>query len=136
MMPQLELAVLNLAINAGDAMVDGGMSTIAARPCQVERNPSLAPGAYVELLVRDTGIGMSADVAARVFDPNYTTKSIGKGTGLGLSQVYGIARLSGGAVQIDSTPGQGTTVRLLLPCTDAQAEAGTVSTRREDAITR
>ena len=116
---QLELAVLNLAINARDAMPDGGTVHVATRLQTIDRDPALATGQYVELLIRDTGIGMSLEVAARAFDPFYTTKGVGKGTGLGLSQVYGIARHAGGTVRIDSTPGAGTTVRMLLPCTDS-----------------
>ena len=121
---QLEMAVLNLAINARDAMPDGGELTIATAPRFVEGDPELADGHYVELSVADTGQGMPAEVVARAFDPFFTTKGVGKGTGLGLSQVYGIARQSGGAVRIDSAPGRGTVVRLLLPRTDAPVRAG------------
>ena len=77
--------------------------------------PPLRPGDVIRFAVTDTGSGMSPEVLARAFDPFYTTKGVGKGTGLGLSQVYGFVRQSGGQVQIDSVPGQGTTVRLLLP---------------------
>ena len=77
-------------------------------------DPELEPGEYIELSVSDTGIGMSAEVAARAFDPFYTTKGVGKGTGLGLSQVYGIARQAGGTARIESQLGQGTTIRVLL----------------------
>jgi CheY-like chemotaxis protein/anti-sigma regulatory factor (Ser/Thr protein kinase) len=116
---QLEMALLNLAINARDAMPEGGLLTIAATLDTVAGDPALEPGEYVELLVRDTGIGMSPDVASRAFDPFFTTKGIGQGTGLGLSQVHGLARQAGGAVRIESQPGRGTTIRMLLPCTDA-----------------
>ena len=115
---QLEMAVLNLVINARDAMPGGGAVTIATRLLPLARDPTLPPGDYIEVLVRDTGTGMSPDVAALAFDPFFTTKEVGKGTGLGLSQVYGIARQAGGTVRIDSAPGRGTTVRMLLPCTD------------------
>jgi CheY-like chemotaxis protein len=114
---QLEMAVLNLAINARDAMPEGGALTIATHPRQVAGEAEAASGEYVELSVSDTGTGMSPEVAARAFDPFFTTKGIGKGTGLGLSQVYGIARQTGGAVRIESRPGVGTTVRMLLPRT-------------------
>jgi len=115
---QLEMAVLNLAINARDAMPNGGTLTIATRQLPLDHDPALPPGNYVELLVQDTGTGMSADVAALAFDPFFTTKEIGKGTGLGLSQVYGIARQAGGTVRIDSAPGCGASIRMLLPCTE------------------
>ena len=117
---QLESALLNLAINARDAMPDGGVLTI----CQADRTlgpgdlpgqPDLEPGEYVEIAVTDTGTGMPPEVLARAFEPFFTTKPTGQGTGLGLSQIYGFARQSGGAVQLESTPGQGTTVLLYLP---------------------
>jgi PAS domain S-box-containing protein len=117
---QLEMAVLNLAINARDAMPDGGTLTLATRRRTVEEDPELAPGCYVELAVSDTGTGMPPEVAARALDPFFTTKGVGKGTGLGLSQVYGMARQPGGTVRLESRPGQGTTVRILLPCTDGE----------------
>jgi len=112
---QLELAVLNLAINARDAMPEGGRLTICTRIRQVEPgDPVLEPGEYVELSVADTGEGMSRDVIERAFDPFFTTKGVGKGTGLGLSQVYGVARQAGGTASITSTAGQGAVVTLLL----------------------
>ncbi|WP_374468746.1 response regulator [Phenylobacterium sp.] len=112
---QLELAVLNLAINARDAMPDGGRLTIATRTVEIgPGDPVLPADTYVELSVSDTGAGMAPEVAERAFDPFFTTKGVGKGTGLGLSQVYGVARQAGGAAQIESAPGRGTTVRLLL----------------------
>jgi PAS domain S-box-containing protein len=111
---QLEMAVLNLAINARDAMPGGGTLTIAMRPFIVERDPEREPGSYIELSVADSGSGMPPEVVARAFDPFFTTKDVGKGTGLGLSQVYGIARAAGGTARIESRPGEGTTVRLLL----------------------
>jgi CheY-like chemotaxis protein len=115
---QIEMAVLNLALNARDAMPDGGRLTISTRPVRLEADPDLADGDYVELAVRDTGVGMPSDVVARAFDPFFTTKSMGKGTGLGLSQVYGAMRQAGGSVRIESRQGEGTTVRLLLRRTD------------------
>jgi CheY-like chemotaxis protein len=116
---QLESALLNLAINARDAMPDGGKLTFATSNARLERvtadTPALSPGDYVCIVVADTGVGMSAEVAARAFDPFFTTKPIGQGTGLGLSMIYGFARQSNGHVTIDSKPGQGTSVRLYLP---------------------
>ncbi len=116
---QLEMAVLNLAINARDAMPGGGALTIATRPVRINQHPEMEPGEYLELAVADTGAGMSPDIAARAFDPFFTTKELGKGTGLGLSQVYGIARQAGGTARIESRPGEGTTVRLFLRRTEA-----------------
>ena len=121
---QLEMAVLNLAINARDAMPEGGELAIRTIPRQIAADPELAPGDYVELSVTDTGAGMPPEIMARAFDPFFTTKGIGKGTGLGLSQVYGLARQAGGAARIESRPGAGTTVRLFLRCTEAAIEAG------------
>jgi len=121
---QLEIAVLNLAINARDAMPEGGDLTIATAVRRTRGDAELAAGEYVDLSVADTGSGMPAEVAARAFDPFFTTKGVGKGTGLGLSQVYGMARQAGGTVRIESRPGAGTTVRICLPRTAAPARAG------------
>ena len=115
---QLELAVLNLAINARDAMPGGGSLTISTRPRRFAGDVELAAGDYIELSVADEGEGMAPDIAARAFEPFFTTKGVGKGAGLGLSQVYAIARQAGGAARIASRPGGGTTVRLLLPRAD------------------
>jgi len=116
---QLESALLNLAINARDAMPDGGKLTIATANARLDGvtagTPALAPGDYICISVTDTGTGMSAEVAARAFDPFFTTKPIGQGTGLGLSMIYGFARQSNGHVTIDSKLGQGTSIRLYLP---------------------
>ncbi|HWG80445.1 MAG TPA: PAS domain S-box protein [Stellaceae bacterium] len=115
---QLQSAVLNLVINARDAMRDGGRITIAARNETVAGNTSdLVAGDYVRLSVADTGSGMTPEVLARVFEPFFTTKQVGEGSGLGLSMVYGFARQSGGAVRIESAPGRGTVVQLYLPRT-------------------
>ena len=117
--PQLENALLNLCLNARDAMPEGGRLTIQTANCVVDRRTArereLSAGDYVMLRVTDTGTGMSAEVSARAFDPFFTTKPIGMGTGLGLSMIYGFARQSGGQVRIASSPGQGTTVSLYLP---------------------
>ncbi|MEP6982985.1 MAG: PAS domain S-box protein [Sphingomicrobium sp.] len=111
---QLEVAVLNLAINARDAMPGGGVLSFSSRPVRVHGQPDLEPGDYIELTIADTGVGMPPEVLERAFEPFFTTKEVGKGTGLGLSMVYGMARQSGGAARIESKPGQGTAVKLLL----------------------
>ena len=116
---QLESALLNLCINARDAMPHGGRLTIETGNEVLDetaaRELQLSPGAYVALGISDTGAGMAPEVIARAFDPFFTTKPVGAGTGLGLSMVYGFARQSGGQVHIHSTLGVGTTVRLYLP---------------------
>ena len=113
---QLEVALLNLAVNARDAMEGQGTLTIAAsnlpRP---ERPAHLPPGEYVEVAVRDTGAGMPPEVVARATEPFFTTKPQGKGTGLGLAMVHGFAVQSGGALAIESRPGEGTAIRIILP---------------------
>ena len=114
----LELAVLNLAVNARDAMPKGGLLVFFARNHPVEHAEAgqvqIEPGDYVELAVRDTGVGMPREVLDKVFEPFFTTKAQA-GTGLGLAQVYGFAKQSGGTARAESAPGQGATVRLLLP---------------------
>jgi PAS domain S-box-containing protein len=116
---QLENTLLNLCINARDAMPDGGQLTIETADVVVEhsaaRERELDPGRYAVICVTDTGTGMSSDVLQRAFEPFFTTKPIGKGTGLGLSMTYGFIRQSGGQVRIDSEVGKGTVVRLYLP---------------------
>ena len=116
---QLESALLNLAINARDAMPNGGKLAISTANVRLdgvtEETPALAPGDYICIDVTDTGTGMSAEVAARAFDPFFTTKPIGQGTGLGLSMIYGFARQSNGHATIESRIGQGTSVKLFLP---------------------
>ena len=112
---QLENALLNLCINARDALGEGGRITIATANCEVHADRELAPGDYVTLSVRDNGSGMTADVIAHAFDPFFTTKPLGAGTGLGLSMIYGFVRQSGGQVELHSQPGLGTTVTLFLP---------------------
>jgi hypothetical protein len=116
---QLESALLNLAINARDAMPDGGKLTIKTENARIDGidadTPALLPGDYIRIDVSDTGTGMSPEVAARAFDPFFTTKPIGQGTGLGLSMIYGFARQSNGHVLIESKLGVGTSVTLYLP---------------------
>lgn len=117
---QIEQAVINLAVNAKDAMPDGGHFTVRTRnlterECQRLQKPGMLPGEYVEIEVSDTGTGMPADVMAKIFEPFFTTKDIGKGTGLGLATVYGIVKQTGGHIYPESTPGEGTTFRIYLP---------------------
>ena len=128
---QLENALLNLCINARDAMPDGGRLTIAAR--NVRMDAATAPvadvpdGDYVAIEVADTGVGMTPDIVVRAFDPFFTTKPIGRGTGLGLSMTYGFARQSGGQVRIQSKVGLGTSICVYLPRRDSNAPADAVA---------
>jgi signal transduction histidine kinase len=128
---QVEAAILNLCLNARDAMAEGGRLTIHTMNVTVEpgggghTGSELLPGDYVQVCISDTGTGMSAEVKARAFDPFFTTKGPGAGSGLGLSQVYGMARQSGGSVVIESTPNEGTRVMLSLPRTEANEESET-----------
>lgn len=115
---QIELVILNLAINARDAMPDSGVVTIITKNCHrgpPARAEEPAEGDYVMVTVHDVGTGMTPEVQARAFEPFFSTKRPGAGSGLGLSQVFGTARQSGGDVQIESTPGKGTSVSVFLP---------------------
>jgi signal transduction histidine kinase len=138
---EMELAILNLCLNARDAMAGGGVITITAENVRDERENG-APGNWVKLSVADTGCGMTPDVAARAFEPFFTTKDVSKGSGLGLPQVYGFAQQSGGRVSIDSAVGLGTIVTVLLPrsmhapMTANIVEAPSVSDARGDVQRR
>jgi len=145
--PQFEAAILNLVVNARDAMPQGGELELATRNVTIDaaearRTPELIAGDYVLVRVTDTGIGMARDVALHAFEPFFTTKEVGKGTGLGLSQVYGFIKQSGGHVMIDTAPGAGTTFRLYLPRCDDLARtaaarerpAGTAPTGHETVL--
>jgi CheY-like chemotaxis protein len=124
---QFETSILNLVVNARDAMPGGGTLKIAARNVESdemkpEHAAELAPGAYVCVSVADSGTGMPEEVEQHAFEPFFTTKEVGKGSGLGLSQVYGFAKQSGGHVVIGSAPGRGTVISLYLPRSDAPLE--------------
>ncbi len=125
----MEQVLMNLAVNARDAMPDGGSLSIDIRDRRLDRSsatlpPGLEPRRYVELSVADTGIGIAREVQSRVFEPFFTTKEQGKGTGLGLSTVYGIVSQSGGHVSVESVVGEGTTFHILLPTIDGPPESG------------
>jgi two-component system cell cycle sensor histidine kinase/response regulator CckA len=128
---QIEQVVMNLVVNARDAMPKGGRLTIESRNVIVDEEGSagvsdLSPGSYIALAVTDTGCGMSDEVKAHVFEPFFTTKELGKGTGLGLATVYGIVQQSNGAIQFTSEPGKGTSIRVFVPSfepTDAHVRA-------------
>jgi PAS domain S-box-containing protein len=120
---QFEAALLNLAVNARDAMPEGGDLSISVGIQVLEESKVDNPGDFVVITVRDTGIGMPQDVLQRVFEPFFTTKESGKGTGLGLSMVYGFVQQSHGHVEIDSAPNEGTTIRIFLPRAHGTAES-------------
>ena len=134
---QLESALMNLIVNARDAMAGGGTLTLSTRQRrrrgsggEAEANDAIAPGAYITVAVSDTGVGIPKEVIAHIFEPFFTTKRPGEGSGLGLSMVYGFAKQSGGHVEVESEPGRGTTVRLYLPRAQEPAAGSRVRTRR------
>ncbi|HCH96316.1 MAG TPA: hybrid sensor histidine kinase/response regulator, partial [Erythrobacter sp.] len=132
---QLDNALVNLALNARDAMPQGGSLSLEARPYRVEAgllDSVLEPGDYIRIAMVDTGAGIAPEIAPRVFEPFFTTKPIGDGTGLGLSMVYGFAKQSGGYALVESSPGKGTTVSIFLP----QAAGGRPVPRSNDASPR
>ncbi len=142
---QLEMALVNLAVNARDAMPDGGRLSITTANAHLDGAPlpgahdaheDIMPGAYVMVSVTDTGTGMTPEVLAQVFEPFFTTKPVGKGTGLGLSQVHGFVRQSGGHINIESRPGQGTSIRLYLPRSEEEATSETASVTERRAVAR
>jgi CheY-like chemotaxis protein len=130
---EFDLALVNIAVNARDAMPDGGTFTVTAR--NIAAGPGARPaGDYVELSLRDTGMGIPPEIMKKIFDPFFTTKAVGKGTGLGLPQVYGFASRSGGAVKVQSDDGLGTTITLTLPRSRAAVPAAPETARpRDDA---
>lgn len=133
---QMEQVLMNMVINARDAMPKGGTlaietSTITLRPADVKSYPQFEPGDYVRLIVTDTGQGMDPETQARIFEPFFTTKEASKGTGLGLSTVYGILQQNNGHIAVSSAPHHGTTFNIFLPCIDADAAAE--NDRKKDA---
>ena len=137
---QLTTALLNLVLNARDALPDGGKLTVEVRNASlgetdVDVNGEPRPGDYVMVAVTDTGSGMTAEVASRAFEPFFTTKEVGKGTGLGLSQAFGFAKQSEGDIAVMSTPGKGATFTIYLPQAQSPAADDEAAARTSEAAT-
>jgi PAS domain S-box-containing protein len=137
---QFDQLVMNLAVNARDAMPDGGELLLKARDLDLPEplstdDGTLLPGAYLELTFADTGIGMTPETRGKIFEPFFTTKGVGRGTGLGLATVYGIVKQMGGSIGVDSQPGLGSTFRILLPAVEPPARTTAPTTARTAAQT-
>jgi CheY-like chemotaxis protein len=131
---EFEIALVNLVINARDAMPDGGTVTITTKNVLFGGDEPVPPGEYIAICVEDTGVGIPNDLLAKVFEPFFTTKPIGKGTGLGLSQVYGFAHQAGGTVKIDSTLGKGTLLTIYVPRATNEAAEGDGDEERSGTV--